>query len=327
MSLLNVAGYSVNNYTLALRYQSTSSLYGTYYAGFELNLQSANKLYANVYYSTLAYHSAANMLADVDNLLMYYANGYDSSVTISTSNVPISSSSSSSSSSSGGALSTVSNLTCFESGSLLATVNSLIVALVIALASVHVASERASGFKQLQLVAGTRPLAYWLANYLFDSLVVVFNVCGMVFALEMVGVAQGGGNGGQVTTIAGNVALLDLFLLLLVSCMSWTLCAYVWSSLLRSSASSSDLHVFVTLALHLGFVTLVDILLGVVKLFVMSGSGAANDDTRTLDALKYILIALNPHLLIKRGVYNLMIRSNAFCIDALNTYYNGILYF
>ena len=91
---LDASSTNVTDYVLALRKASISDLIYKYHAGLDLVVNSANKFSANIYYSMISYHSSANMLAEVDNLLLYAANGYSTSKTITTVNVPISSSSS-----------------------------------------------------------------------------------------------------------------------------------------------------------------------------------------------------------------------------------------
>lgn len=81
---------TVNEYVFGLRQASINNIIYQYYVGMSLNLTSNASLAATLYYSNLAYHSPANILNDLDSILLMIATG-DTTRSISTTNIPLSS--------------------------------------------------------------------------------------------------------------------------------------------------------------------------------------------------------------------------------------------
>ena len=136
-----------------------------------------------VHYSTLPYHSSANILNEVDNLILAVATNYNTSLKITTINVPLSANSTLDTD---GKVNFLNVLGCLDTmpGTLLNFVNAIVTALLISFLVMHVARERTNGSKQLQLMSGVHYGTYWLANYLFDLIVVLVNVTLLVIILK-----------------------------------------------------------------------------------------------------------------------------------------------
>jgi hypothetical protein len=81
---------TVNEFVFGLRQANINNIIYQYYVGMSLNLTSNASLAATLYYSNLAYHSPANILNDLDSILLMVATG-DTTRSISTTNIPLSS--------------------------------------------------------------------------------------------------------------------------------------------------------------------------------------------------------------------------------------------
>ena len=300
----------VNDYVLQQRKSDIKNLLSKYYQGMHFNLTNS-KLYATLFFNSMAFHSSANMLNEIDNILLYLANGNSMAKTINTINAPLSSNSS---------LSSTTNfleiLACIDSlpVSLLNFINSIIVALMISFMVMHVARERTNGSKQLQMLSGIHYTTYWIANYLFDLIIYVFNISTIVFILKMVDLAKNDTTT-EVNAIAGNESLGYFYLLLLFSSFSWCTLAYIWSFLFKS-----DIIGFVVLAIILGFAAFLDVIWIFVQLLIInSNDNKANGASNFIYAIRVIFLLLFPNVITKRGLYDLKIRSNSYCISSANT--------
>jgi len=91
LSLMN--DNSLSAYVLSLRKTNMTAFLNDYYAGMSFNLLNTSYLQITGYYSTLAYHSSATVLNEMNNVLLkYYTN--NSTYTLTTVNSPLSASSS-----------------------------------------------------------------------------------------------------------------------------------------------------------------------------------------------------------------------------------------
>jgi len=277
-------------YVLSQRQANIQNIYSTYYMGMSLNLVSATKLNAISYYSSMAFHSSANMLNEIDNLLLYVANGYSNAYTVSTINSPIPANSSAKS-----AASFLEALACIDSQpvTLLNFIISIIIALIIAFQVIHIARERNNGSKQMQMLAGIHYVTYWISNYLFDLLVMIFQCTMLVIMLAIVNAGKGNSSDYEVYWIASNNLLGYAYLLLLFSCVSWCTYAYIWSFLFKQ-----DIVGFVVLLITLGILAYVDVILVFVQLlFVTSNDNQSNGISKLISGIRIILALLFPNVI------------------------------
>ena len=301
---------NINDQILQDRKNSLQNIMNNNFVGLIFNMTSSNRLYADILYSQIAYHSSANVLNDIDNFLLYYARNYDTSKSIKTYNSPIASNASLA-----GGSSFLEVLACIDSlpVSLLNLIVSFIIAFMIGIMVMHVAKERLNGSKQLQLLSGVHFSTYWISHYLFDTLIYIFNILTIIFALAIVNLSKNDQTN-EIYTIAGTNNLGYFLLLLLFSCFSWSLLAYVWSFKFKS-----DIIGFVTLTGFLGFLAFIDPILTFIELLIING-GSASGGSRAIRGIRYLLIFLFPNLTVKRGLYNMKIRTNNYCIDSVNKY-------
>ncbi len=300
----------VNSYVLELRKKNfIDNMIKNYYVGFSWNLASATDLHGSVYFSTLAFHSSANILNEAMNIMYSFSRNYLTDKSIKTTNIPIQSNNSL-----GGTNNYLEVLACIDSFpvSLLNFINAIIVAFMISIMVMHVARERTNGSKQLQMLSGLHYGTYWISNFLFDMAIYIFNISTMVFFLKMVDLGKND-TSSETYAIAGDQTLGYFYLLLLFSSLSWCVYAYIWSFLFKT-----DIICFVVLLIILGFAAFLDSIWVFIQLLVLNGSQTPTPGSNFLFTIRIIFTLLFPNIVIKRGLYNLKIRSNSYCIDAVN---------
>ena len=167
---------------LNLRHSNLKNIVFNYYLGAAFSI-SNQQLTAAIHYNTLAYPSSANILNEVDNLVLAVATNFNASLKITTLNAPLAANDTLNSN---GKIDFLDVLDCLDSlpGTVLNFVNALVSALIISLLVMHVARERTNGSKQLQLMSGVHYSTYWMANYLFDLILVFINVTLLVIILK-----------------------------------------------------------------------------------------------------------------------------------------------
>jgi len=89
------------------------------------------------------------------------------------------------------------------------------------------AKERINGSKQLQMLSGVHYTTYWMANYFFDLIILLFNIVTMVFILKMVTLSKNDPTS-EVDAVVSN-SLGYLFLIFFISSFAWCSLSYFWS--------------------------------------------------------------------------------------------------
>jgi hypothetical protein len=310
VTLESLSTDTVNDYVLALRKNSLDNLRSNYHGGMSLYLTASTTLTATFYYSTLAYNSAGIMLNEIDNLILQLIKG-DTTCSISTYNEPIVSASTYSLSNSN----FLDLLSCVDiiPFTLVNFFTSMIVAFMIAIMTMHVSKERINGSKQLQYLSGTHYMTYWFSNFLYDWPIFFFNISCIMLCMMIMGYALND-VGNEVYGIGTNSSLMgQLFFLIVLSSFSWCMWAYVWSFLFKS-----DIVGFIVLLIMLVFLAFMEGIMSFVQLLLNGGSGS-----RFVSILRGILALIFPNITIKRGIYDLKIQSNSFCVSVVNQYLGG----
>ncbi len=299
---------TINSDILAKRIENTTAFLNDYFMSLSLT-NLGGTLYAVSHYNTLAYHSSAVAISRINNIFLQFITGSNSK-SITTINSPIPSTYT---------LSNQTNylqlLACLDSlpVSLLNFFNSVIVAFIISIMVMSVARERLNGSKQLQLLSGTHYAVYWMANYLFDLAVCLFQISTLVISLKIVDVIKND-TSSETYAIAGDDTLGYFFILLLCSSLAWCTLAYIWSFFFKQ-----DIVGFIVLLIILAVIAFVDMVLTFIELlFQQNDGGTSNPGATFVYVVRWIITALLPNLLIKRGMYNLKIRKNNYCIDGVN---------
>ena len=109
----------------------------------------------------------------------------------------------------------------------------MIVAFIISIFVMHMASERLNGSKLLQMLSKVHYSVYWLANYIFDLMICLVNISSMVFILKLVSMAKNDPTS-EVHAVAANDSLGYFFLILFFSSFACCSLAYFWSFFFKS---------------------------------------------------------------------------------------------
>ena len=135
-------------------------------------------------------------------------------------------------------------LSCIESlpFSTIDFICSLLVAFQISCAAIHVTREHSNKSKYLQVRSGGASLlVYWTSNLIFDSFIFVVNILTMCFTFKILfwlftnktnmnGSSDDYNN--DFSLIASSNRILVYFsFYMIITCLSWSTMAYVWSSL------------------------------------------------------------------------------------------------
>jgi hypothetical protein len=306
----------IDKYVLKKRKEDVNNIVNNYYIGFGINISSTNEIRVAGYYSTLAYHSGATIVNLLDNILQAFLSNSTKS-SISTLNTPLP------------ANSTryrgnrfLKYLACFDvlPLSLLNLLTAINIGFFISLLVMHVSKERINGFKTLQLLSGTHGVVYWISNYIFDLILCLINVALIVSVLKLVGYFKNDQTS-ELYAITVDPTIGYVALLLFISALSWPTLAHLWSFIFKS-----DVTGFVILALILGIAPFIDVVLSFVLLFINTNLDVPDvkaTGSDALDAFRIIIFLLFPNVTVKKGIYNLKIRNNTYCIDSINQILKG----
>ena len=313
---VDVGNETLNDFVLKERERELKLIYSDYYGGIAMSKNPSNQLLSFVlYHSSLVYHSSVNILHLVNNMMLTLATN-DTKKSIKTINAPVKA---------------VLNSNfdprdldifgCLESipFSLLDFINSIIIALIISLSTIHLTRERKNGSKALQLLSGTHFTTYWIANYIFEYLVYFFNIVLMVVAIKVVSMVMKSETTSEAVMIGSDAESLGyLFLFLAISCLSWAALSSFWSFLFKS-----DIVGFVVLLIVLSVAAFLDMVSVILKLFGSIGPNETKVLGQVADILRIVFTILFPNVAAKRAIYNLKIRNNEVCIITLNEGLNG----
>jgi hypothetical protein len=89
------------------------------------------------------------------------------------------------------------------------------------------AKERINGSKQLQMLSGVHYITYWIANYFFDMLILLFNIATMIFILKMVALSKNDSTSEVDAVVSSSLGYL--FIMFLISSFAWCSLSYFWS--------------------------------------------------------------------------------------------------
>ena len=214
-----------------------------------LNVTSDTKFNADLYFSTMAFHSSAVIINEITNLLLKFLTN-DLNKTITTINAPISLNQTITRGDD-----FISNLACIDvlPVSILNLINSVIVALIISLIAIHATKERENGFKSLQFISSTHFSTYWISNYIFDLSICLFNIASIVVTIKLVDVLKNDPTN-EISPIVIDNAISYVLLLFFVSSLSWAPLAYVFSLIFKS-----DVVCFVVLFMLLSVAAFIDV--------------------------------------------------------------------
>ena len=310
IELLELSSQNINEYVLEKRKTDLKYLVQDFFIGMKFNVTGIDKIYATLYFSSLALHSSAIAVNELSNLLLAY---HSRSIrkTISTLNSPLASNDS---------LYTGNDfleyLACIDvlPVSLLNMITSIIIAFIISALVISIAREKNSGAKSLQYLSRTHFVTYWISNYLFDICLCLFNLTSILAILKLIDMTRNDPSN-ETYPIATNDTLAYVFVLFLVSSLNWCSFAYIFSFFFRN-----DLIGFIFTFLVLGVATFLDMVWALIQLFVSLERESDQNKflSNLMKVLRYVCLLFFPNVTVKRGLYNLKIRQNTYCINNLN---------
>lgn len=169
------------------------------------------------------------------------------------------------------------------------------------------------GSKQLQLLSGTHYSVYWISNYLFDYCVCFVQIVTLVVGLKIVDAIKND-TSSETYAIAGDETLGYFLILLMFSALAWCTLAYIWSFFFKQ-----DIVGFIVLLIILCVIAFIDMILTFIELlFQQSNGGPTNGGAVFVNVVRWILVIFLPNLLVKRGMYDLKIRKNDYCLTGIN---------
>lgn len=314
ISLLSVQNQNVDDFVYAQRKRDVRNIVSRYYYGMNLDMDAQTKnLSANIYYSSLPYHTAASVLNQLDSFLLgYYSNNVSRSIV--TTNAPVSIPDNSTNIDPTSINLDLMNCLDGMPFSYLDLINGLIIAFVISVTTIHLIRERINGSKSLQLLSGTHYSTYWLSNLIFDLMVYLFVISSLVVAIKVVAMTKDDEDTNETVIIGRDgYTLAYMFLFMVISSFSWATLSYVWSFLFKS-----DVVGFIVLLLVLGFACLFDMTAGYLRFFDIAISGGGGTLTRISDVIRYIFAFLFPNIAVKRAMFNLKLQKLPICYPILN---------
>ena len=320
---LELKDESVNDYVYKKRVSSVSNILNDYFVGLSFDLQDANafnkaSLSISIFFSSLAFHSEASILNEVNSFMLGYLTNNVNRKIITT-NAPISVKSNKTSEVN---LDQLQVLSCVEAMpfSYIDFINSIIISFIISVTTIHLTREKRNGSKSLQLLSGTHFIVYWIANYLFDLVIFLFNIVTIVVSLKIVALSITDKANDTFLIAHDGMTLFNFFLFMLLTCLSWSTLAYVWSNFFKS-----DIIGFVVLLITLSFAAFADIIMVYVKFFDRTTSLDMEDGFlgSLINLLRTLLVILFPNLAVKRALFNLKIQNLPICLALLNPVFNS----
>ena len=307
---------SVNDYVYKKRVSNVSNILNDYFVGISFNLQDASvirqaSLSISIFFSTMAFHSEASILNEVNSFMLSYLTKNPNKKIIAT-NAPLAVQSSKT------LLDRIEfnkfkELGCIDSipFSLIDFINSIIISFIICFTTIHLIRERRNGSKSLQLLSGTHFIVYWIANYLFDLVIFLFNIVTIVVSLKIVALSITDKANDTFLIAHDGMTLFNFFLFMLLTSLSWSTLAYVWSNLFKSDTTG-----FLVLLLIFSYGTYLDTSTAFEKFLHPK-------DAVKVNIIRTVLAILFPNLAVKRALFNLKLQNLPICLALLNPVFNS----
>jgi hypothetical protein len=177
----------------------------------------------------------------------------------------------------------------------------------------HTGKEKVDGSKNLQMLSGVYGAAYWIANHLFDFIILLIQSTFLVAIIILVAKLRNNSDL-EISFFNDNLTIGIIFLLFFFSIFSWSSLGYIWLNLFNSETTG-----FISLFLILSLASLIDTGLAFGQLYI--GMAGTNSTVLLLSSIvRWIFAAMFPNVSIKRAMFAVKLRSSAFCVSTLNTY-------
>ena len=308
---------NIPSFVLAKRKEDVKNIVRNYFTGISFDVSNSTTFSANGYYSTLAYHSSAAILNEISNFLLAFYNFNSLNKTITAINSPIPRKESRFLS-----VTFFQTLSCLDilPLSLLNFLTCIILAIFISLFVAHVGRERINGSKHLQLLSGVHFSTYWIGNFIFDFIICFYTISGLVGVIKLVDAIRNEPLS-ETNPLANDGNLGYFFILLFFSSFTWLTYAYVMSHFYKS-----EIIGFIVLLIILALSAFVDMIWASLQLFIglnIDDGNLKNSLNILMEFVRWLFAILFPNVTMRRGLFNLKVRRDAFCIDSVNTYFNG----
>jgi len=307
---------SISSYVLEKRKKDVRNIVNDYFTGLAFEVNSTT-FSATGYYSTLAYHSSGAILNEISNFIFAYYNSKNLKKTITSINSPIPRRDSFYSSAT-----FFQTLSCLDilPLSLLNFLTSVIFAIFISFFVAHVGKERINGSKHLQLLSGVHFTTYWVGNFIFDFIICLYTISGIVAVIKLIDVIR---NEPLSETFAlsndGNLGYFFFFLFF--SSFGWLTYAYVMSHFYKS-----EIIGFIVLLIILGLSAFFDMIFASLQLFIglnIVSESLKNSLNSLMEIVRWLFAIIFPNVTIKRALFDLKVRRDEFCVNAVNTYFKS----
>ena len=312
---------TIATFVLGKRKENINNLVKDYFTGLSFDIINNKTISANAYFSSMAYHSGASIINEITNLFYAFYNSNDLKKTITTSNAPIAPS----------RLFTridintiLKYLSCIDVPpfSLNNFFNGVIIAVFMSFFVAHVGRERLNGSKHIQLLSGVHFITYWVANLIFDMIICLYTISGLVLALKIIDVIINN-PASETYAIATSENLGCYFFLLLFSSISWLAYAYVVSHFFKS-----EIVGFIVLLLVQAIAVFLDTIWCLLLFIFFDDSVESNKTLQTVfKTLRWVFTFVFPSVTVKRGLFDLRIHSQTVCIDVNNQLFKGMMHF
>ena len=185
----------------------------------------------------------------------------------------------------------------------------------------HVGKERINGSKHLQLLSGVHFTVYWIGNFIFDFLICLYTICGIVAVIKLIDAIRNEPLS-ETYPLANDGNLGYFFFFLFFSSFGWLTYAYVMSHFYKS-----EIIGFIVLLIILGLSAFIDMVFASLQLFI-----TLNIDSETLkkslnilmELVRWLFAILFPNVTIKRALFDLKVRRDDVCVAAVNTYFKSM---
>lgn len=194
--------------------------------------------------------------------------------------------------------------------------NGYVIAFLMGLNAIHVTRERSNGSKRLQLLQGTHFITYWVSNYIFDFVINLISIGTIVTTLVVVASLNGDS---EAFVLLGTYEInaFYLFAFMVISSLSWSTFAYLWSFLFKS-----DIVAFVVLYLVLAAVATVDMVMAFLYLIWFQNKLEQASMYTFQEVFRTIFALVFPNIPVKRAIFYLKVQNIEQCVQFLADDFN-----
>jgi hypothetical protein len=283
---------SISLFVLEKRKEDVRNIVNGYFTGLAFEVNSTT-FSATGYYSTLAYHSNGAILNEISNFIFAYYNSNNLNKTITTFYSPV-------------PIFKKRDLKISERSNYVLSIlfnifTGIVFDFFISFFVAHVGNERINGSKQLQLLSGVHFTTYWVGNFIFDFIICLYTISGIVAVIKLIDVNRNE-HLSEAFPLSNDGNLGYFFFFLFFSSFGWLTYAYVMSHFYKSEITG-----FIVLLIILGLSAYFDMIFALLQQYLV----------------RWLFAIFFPSVTIQRALFNLQIRRDEFCVNEVNTYFTS----